>query len=438
MQKIPRIVISLLLGISVIALCSPPAWAFCGFYVAKADSSLYNQASQVLIARSGNRTVLTMANDYKGDVKDFALVVPVPVVLSEEQVQVGTTQIIERIDAFSAPRLVEYFDQNPCMTLPRGTTRGGGDMALESSPEIAQLDRAFGVTVESRFNVGEYNIIILSATESDGLETWLTQNGYQIPSGASALLQPYIRQNLKFFVAKVNLTEFDQSGFQSLRPLMIAYESARFMLPIRLGMMNASGEQDLIVYLLSPEGRMELTNYRTIPIPSNIDIPEFVQNKFVEFYKALFQTVYEREQKKVAFLEYAWDMKNCDPCTGDPLTPEELKQAGVFWLNSQQLPNVFISRIHIRYTRNTFPEDLQFQETANRQLFQGRYVINHPYMGEMSCDAADAYKQSVRQRQEQEIQNLARLTNWNINTIRHQVQFVNAEPQLWWRQLWEK
>ncbi len=439
MLKIPRIFISLLLVITVIALCSPPAWAFCGFYVAKADASLYNQASQVIIARSGNRTVLTMANDYKGDVKDFALVVPVPVVLSEEQVQVGEAKIIERIDAFSAPRLVEYFDQNPCMTLPQAATRGGSRSALESAvPEMAQADRALGVTVESRFNVGEYNIVILSATESDGLETWLVQNGYKIPSGASALLQPYIRQNLKFFVAKVNLAEFDQSGFQSLRPLMIAYESSQFLLPIRLGMMNASGEQDLIVYLLSPQGQIELTNYRTVPVPSNVDIPEFVQNKFVEFYKSLFQTAYEREQKKVAFLEYAWDMQNCDPCAADPLTPEELKQAGVFWLNYQQLPKVFISRIHIRYTRNTFPEDLQFQETANRQLFQGRYVINHPYQGEMTCDAANTYKQSVRQRQEQEIQNLARLTNWEINTIRRQVEFVNVEPQPWWRQLWDK
>ncbi|MBD0336716.1 MAG: RnfABCDGE type electron transport complex subunit D, partial [Cyanobacteria bacterium Co-bin13] len=30
---------------------APAAWAFCGFYVAKADTNLYNQASQVIIAR---------------------------------------------------------------------------------------------------------------------------------------------------------------------------------------------------------------------------------------------------------------------------------------------------------------------------------------------------------------------------------------------------
>ena len=91
-----------------------PVQAFCGFYVAKADTDLYNQASQVVIARDGQRTVLTMANDYQGEVKDFAMVVPVPVILKEEQVNVGEPQIIKRLDDFSAPRLVEYFDPDPC------------------------------------------------------------------------------------------------------------------------------------------------------------------------------------------------------------------------------------------------------------------------------------------------------------------------------------
>ncbi|MEB3283136.1 MAG: DUF2330 domain-containing protein, partial [Lyngbya sp.] len=223
MKKIPKLLTLFLLIVAVFAVFSPSAWAFCGFYVAKADSRLYNQASQVIIARDGYRTVLTMANDYKGEVKDFALVVPVPVVLSEDQVRVAEPKIIERIDGFSAPRLVEYFDDNPCIFSPRGGTRGGGDVFLQSAPEAeARSDKTLGVTVESRFTVGEYDIIILSAKESDGLETWLVQNGYKIPEGAGQLLQPYIRQNLKFFVAKVNLSEFDRGGFQSLRPLMIA------------------------------------------------------------------------------------------------------------------------------------------------------------------------------------------------------------------------
>ncbi len=434
-MKILRVLSTCLLAMLLIFSIAPPAWAFCGFYVAKADASLYNQASQVIIARDGNRTVLTMANDYQGEVKDFALVVPVPVLLKEDQVRVGNPNIIARLDAFSAPRLVEYFDENPCYFRSRREEIELPSQA-PSAARSPQSNESLGVTVESRFNVGEYDILLLSATESDGLETWLQQNNYQIPPGASQLLQPYIRQQMKFFLAKVNLEEYEDSGFQSLRPLMIAYESPRFMLPIRLGMINAQSEQDLIVYLLSPKGQIELTNYRTVRVPSNVELPEFVQKKFSQFYQAMFQTAYEREQKKVAFLEYAWNMGWCDPCASQPLNPEELKQAGVFWLNSNNANNVFITRLHVRYTRKQFPEDLRFQETSNHESFQGRYIIRHPYLGEINCNLGSDYQNNLKQRLEKEAQTLAKLTRWDIEEIRSKIEQPDLQIQPWWHNLW--
>ncbi|MGD2181047.1 DUF2330 domain-containing protein [Lusitaniella coriacea] len=427
------------IALIVLLISTPPALAFCGFYVAKADTTLYNQASQVIIARDGERTILTMANDYKGDVKDFALVVPVPVLLQEDQVNVGEPGILERLDNFSAPRLVEYFDSNPCGFPPPRPLQAPAPTsgASRSAGGNAVFEDALGVTVEAKFSVGEYDILILSAKESNGLETWLNQNGYKMPPGASRLLQPYIRDNMKFFVAKVNLEEFEQSEFQSLRPLMIAYESSRFMLPIRLGTANAQSDQDLIVYLLSPDGQIELTNYRTVKVPSNVEIPEFVQKEFAEFYKAMFDTSHQKENKRVAFLEYAWDMSTCDPCSAEPLNREELKKAGVFWLSpGQRNNNVFITRLHVRYSRNTFPEDLRFQETGNRENFQGRYVIRHPYKGEMDCPAGVEYKRSLQQRLEREAITLARLTKWDINDIRRKIELPKVEPRPWWRNIW--
>ena len=432
-----RCLITLLLAIIAVVCFAPTAWAFCGFYVAKADTKLYNQASQVILARNGDRTVLTMANDYQGDVKDFAIVVPVPVVLQQDQVNVGDPKIIERLDAFSAPRLVEYFDPDPCdvpmydrfppsapMNVQGGGTRG------------AQEESALGVTVEARFSVGEYDIVILSAKESNGLETWLNRNGYRIPQGANQLLRPYIRQNMKFFVAKVNLEKFEEAGYQFLRPLQMAYESPRFMLPIRLGMMNATTEQDLIAYVLSPKGQAEITNYRTVNVPSDAQIPVFVKDEFADFYKAMFQTAYGREGKKVAFREYAWDMGSCDPCSAEPLSPEELRKAGVFWLNSNDSTNVFITRLHVRYSRDKFPEDLMFQETSNRQQFQGRYILNHPFTGEMKCPAAQEYRKSLTQRLEQEVQTLANLTGWKIQDIRKKTNVTQSQSVPWWRTIW--
>jgi hypothetical protein len=446
MKKL-RLFMPLVSALLAVLCFAPTAWAFCGFYVAKADTKLYNQASQVILARDGNRTVLTMANDFQGDVKDFAIVVPVPTVLQKEQVRVAEPKIIERLDAFSAPRLVEYFDSDPCAPVYKINEMRPMQNAARSDSST-QEDSSLGVTVEAKFNVGEYDIVILSAKESGGLETWLNRNNYKIPQGAKELLKPYIRSGMKFFVAKVNLDKFAESGYQFLRPLQISYESRKFMLPIRLGMVNATKEQDLIIYILSPKGQAEITNYRTVKVPSDVNIPVFVKNQFGDFYKSMFQNSYTKEDKKVGFLEYAWDMSTCDPCAAEPLNNEELKQAGVFWLNDNSDSNnpiapgfrsrfpsssVFITRLHVRYTRNKFPEDLIFQETAQRDSFQGRYILQHPFTGKVKCSAGRRYKSSLKQRFEQEAQNLARLTNWNIQDIRQKMKLSMGNiSNSWW------
>ncbi|MFM7886533.1 MAG: DUF2330 domain-containing protein [Pseudanabaena sp.] len=453
-----RLLISTALACVVVFAYSPGVFAFCGFYVSQADASLFNKASQVVIARDGKRTVLTMANDYQGDVKDFALVVPVPVLLKEKQVRIGEQKIIDRLDSFSAPRLVEYFDANPCARYEAYDSKNIISAPRRSAaPMEAKASRDnYQVTIEAKFSVGEYDILILSAKESDGLEAWLIDNDYKIPQGAKELLQPYIRQNMKFFVAKVNIAELNKTGSQVLRPLMMAYESPKFMLPIRLGMLNANGDQDLLVYILSPKGQAEVANYRTIKVPSGDDIPVYVKNEFGEFYKSMFKTSYNKEGRKVAFLEYAWDMSSCDPCSAEPLSQEELRKAGVFWLdppNSNQPssrrirpifpPNdsrVFITRLHIRYNRDKFPEDLTFKETSNQEFFQGRYVLRHPFKGETNCGAGREYQKSLRPRFEKEAQTLANLTGWNIADIRRKMNLSSLPEPIevpFWENIWK-
>ncbi len=442
----------------MVLACATQALAFCGFYVGGADAKLFNKASQVVIARNGDRTILTMANDFQGAIGDFAMVVPVPVAIKKEQVNVGKRTAIEKLDAFSQPRLVEYFDPDPCAPMMDAEMKSSSSVPRPVAPAAAikRKDANLGVTVEDKFKVNEYEIVILSAKESNGLETWLRQNKYNIPKGASELLSPYIKQKLKFFVAKIDLKEFNKAGYQMLRPLQIAYQSPKFMLPIRLGTINARGEQDLVVYVLSPKGRVELTNYRTVKIPTGTSIPTYIKSEFGSFYKSTFQKVYEREQKKVAFLEYAWDTGNCDPCSSEPPSAAELKAAGVFWLNdgsdAKKMPsgfrrpmpqsNTFITRLHVRYTRDKFPEDLMFQETSNQETFQGRYVMNHPFKGNLSCAAGKKYQQALRPRLEKEASNLANLTGWSIRDINSKIDFSIAQPSKktggdnFWQNVW--
>jgi hypothetical protein len=463
MKRISRIrsVLPLAAGVLLVAAT---ASAFCGFYVAKADTKLFNQASQVVLVRDGDRTVMTMANDFKGDLKEFAVVIPVPTFLERGQIHVGERALLDHLDAYSAPRLVEYFDNDPCqrmerMMLPQSVPAPAAKAAGEARA------KSLGVKIEATYTVGEYDIVILSAKESDGLETWLRESGYRIPAGASRVLGGYLKQGMHFFVAKVNLKEQGKLGFTYLRPLQVAYTSAKFMLPIRLGMVNAAGPQELFIYALTRKGRVETTNYRTVRLPSGQDVPLFVKDEFGEFYKSLFAQQVKKEDMRTVFLEYAWNMGWCDPCAADPLSRDELQKLGVFWLDESGNPpnspsgpfrkpgwpggsggsgaqEVFLSRLHLRYDAAHFPEDLVFQETADTENFQGRYVLRHPWKGDSSCEAAIAYRRELPKRLDTEAQALAMLTGWDVNKVRGKMHLLaksgGKEPlDPWWKGVWK-
>jgi hypothetical protein len=447
-----------LLILPLLLLLHPaPALAFCGFYVGKADTQLFNDSSQVALVRDGDRTVLTMSNDYRGPLTEFALVVPVPTVLEREQIHVGNRRLLEHLDAYSAPRLVEYFDPDPCMVYPMAKAARSAvaaDMMGARSEAEKKKDEALGVRVEAKYSVGEYDILILGAKQSEGLETWLRENGYRIPAKAAAALQPYIRQDMKFFVAKVNLEAQKSSGVQYLRPLQIAYESKKFMLPIRLGMANAAGPQDLIVYALTRRGRVESTNYRTTRIPSDANVPVFVKSDFGKFYQDAFSRSVDREDRRAVFTEYVWDMGWCDPCAAQPLSREELRDLGVFWLNDPRSDsmgaafrrgpasgpvNVLLTRLHVRYDGAHFPEDLVFQETSDRTNFQARYILQHPYKGPSECSAMDDYRERLIERRSKEAETLASLTGWSMADIKKKMGPDGDDvksPRPWYRRLW--
>jgi len=439
-----------LLLVIAFLVSTPRLFAFCGFYVAKADTKIFNQASQVVIVRDEEKTVMTMANDFQGDLKEFAIVIPVPTVITRKQIHIGDKKVIDHLDAYSAPRLVEYFDENPCA--PRRVLESLSMPAAPMAQDAAKMrNKSLGVTIEAQYTVGEYDILILSATQSGGLQTWLVENGYKMPRGADRILSSYIKQNMKFFLARVNLKEQQKLGFSYLRPLQVAYEHRKFMLPIRLGTLNANGPQELFVYTLTRKGRVETTNYRTVRLPSDVDIPIFVKTDFAPFYKAMFRNQVDKEDMSVVFLEYAWNMAWCDPCAADPLSPQELKQLGVFWLDqpndvAMRMPggpvNVFLTRLHVRYDEAHFPEDLMFQETGDQSNFQARYVLRHPWTGKDSCPAAREYRAQLRKRQEREVQNLARLTGWEVDDIRQKANFASFDEdedpdQKWWERIWE-
>jgi MYXO-CTERM domain-containing protein len=279
---------------------------------------------------------------------------------------------------------------------------------------------SLGVKIEAKFSVGEYNILILSAKDSTGLATWLAQEKYKIPDGAEPLLRPYVEGGSKFFVAKVDPTKVKfEDGRAALSPLRFHYDSDEFSLPIRLGMANSSGTQDLIVNILAPSQRYDMANYKNVTIPTNIDVSETVKDKFGAFYAALFDRTVEKNPGAVV-TEYAWQATTCDPCPGPALNFQEFTTLGADVLDgSKDAPTQYnrndfvLTRLHARYGKS-ITDDLRFKQaeaiaggrehlkaaTANNpeQLeegaqsspvnnFQGRYAIRHAWTGPVTCAA---------------------------------------------------
>ncbi len=382
--------------------------AFCGFYVAGADTKLYNNATTVTMMRDGTTTVLSMRNNYQGPPEAFALVVPVPVVLQKENVKTLPPEVFDRIDKMAAPRLVEYWEQDPCaLRAEEEGDMGGVGITGAGYGRGSIGSKRAAVRIEAQFTVGEYEIVILSADDATALESWLTGHHYEIPAGAAKYLRPYVETGSKFFVAKVNPGKVKfENGMATLSPLRFHYESKEFSLPIRLGLINAKDSQDLIVHILARNQRYEAANYDNVTIPTNLFVAEEVRDRFAEFYAALFDATMEKHPNAVV-TEYAWGAGSCDPCPEPTLTATELTTLGLDVLGGggANVSGWVLTRLHTRYDASHLGDDLVFRtapaitggrggagdglkkeatsSTVNN--FQGRYIIRHPWTGAVPC-----------------------------------------------------
>jgi uncharacterized protein (TIGR03382 family) len=403
----------MVLGAAVLLGSAARADAFCGFYVGGAGAQMFNNATVVVLMRHGTTTVLSMQNNYQGPPDKFALVVPVPVVVKESQVRTLPRELFEKIDVLGAPRLVEYWEHDPCaanyanedvmISMPNS-------VKLESTSSTASDEEEYHVKIEAKFSVAEYDIVVLSAQESTGLDRWLRANKYEIPAGAEPLLRPYIEQGSKFFVAKVDPKKVKfVNGMATLSPLRFYYDSPEFTLPIRLGLANSSGTQDLIVNILAPNLRYEVANHPNVTIPTNLAVNDIVRTRFGEFYAALFDHTLAQVPNAVV-TEYAWDSGSCDPCPGPTLDPNDLATLGADVI-STTYKNIdyygyTLTRLHARYGKEV-TSDLVFRavdpivggrgvpddkgvmnaevERTSSNNFQGRYVILHAWTGALAC-----------------------------------------------------
>ncbi len=319
------------------------AEAGCGTWGARPGTPVLTSASQVIIAQNADRLAITMAVDALLAPTDFALIVPVPAVLTAQDVSVVSNELFARFDAYTAPRIgtlgCEWFDLD---TTDTGSDTGGG----------APGEPSDGVAILSTFVVGTYEFFVLDASDAGGLVAWLDGEGFVIPEASEPVVQEYLDAGQYMLAARIGLDLLPDTEPIWLEPIQLRYASTgdTVVLPIRLGATVSPGEQDLVAYVLtdSPAYRVGISNMAETTMEAACMVRD---EDFAAFYAG---------QLTEAFLGGTWLTEYAGAAlweqsvlwSASPLTSDELVAAG------SEVSSPFLTRLHLRYAPEEATQDV--------------------------------------------------------------------------------
>jgi len=402
------------------------AHAFCGAYVAEEGVEVENRHSTIVMARVGNATTLTMLNDVSGDPASFGLIIPVPSGFDEGNLRLADRDVIEKIEAYTAPRRVSYTcddfysgDIDAAISTKAARAKDhvadtgldtGGSAATSASTsasgcsgsssgdgsawfddeawqdtgdadDAAVLDTATGTTVEEEFDLGEYTAFVLSAEDGEGLWAWLNDNGFRADVDTAAELAEHVAAGSWFLALKVDLGRAPREG-EFLSPLQMGYYAETLGLPIKLGAASSVGVQDLVAIVLAAddEGRWGISNYPGFDAPGAECMVELDPGRsFYDWYEEQFTEAIDIaadptavEGAKLGWItEYSWGSGKCDPCTEvGPLEADDAVALGY----GDTAWGYRVTRLRLRYTPEGVTQDLALYPTNLQEDTQLRYV----------------------------------------------------------------
>jgi hypothetical protein len=329
--------LSALLGLCLSLSAAAPAHAFPGFLASKKSTDIKIHSTQIVIMKKGNATAVSVMPDYEGPLEPFAMVLVVPSDVTAERVTTLKREYVDRVDALSAPRFHEYWEQDPCDPGPveqewernmkadsSSAFLGGGDVPQGTQKVAKELS----LDVEAKKKEGEYAFSLLGKDEQ--VSAWLKTKGYTAPPGADQAVAPYVQAGMRIVVAQVdpNRVELVGGDRAQLSPIRFWTEQPYDTIPDRVGLLNAPDKQELFVYVIDPEQRYESKNYKNVFPPTNVEVDFSVKERIGEFYNALGDII-EQKNPGSFLLEYAWPTEGCgQPCATEPLQIAELLSLG--------------------------------------------------------------------------------------------------------------
>ena len=336
-MKAAKALFSALLGACSLLAAATPASAFPGFLTSKTGAEIKVNSTQIVLMKKGNQTAVSVMSDYQGAIEPFAMVLVVPADVTAERVTTLKREYVDRIDAISAPRFHEYWEQDPCDPGPveqewqrnmkadaSSAFLGGGDMP-QSTQKVA---KELSLDVKAKQKEGEYTFTLLG--KDDKVGAWLKSKGYAVPAGAEQAVAPYLAAGMRLVVAQVDANRVELVGGDraQLSPIRFWTDQPYDTIPDRVGLLNAGGKQELLVYVLDPEQRYESKNYKNVFPPTNVEVDFAVKERIGEFYAALHDIILSKNPGAV-LNEFAWPSDGCgQPCATEPLMISELLSLG--------------------------------------------------------------------------------------------------------------
>ncbi len=318
------------------------AAAFPGICVGKADGARLVHTTSVVVMRHAEYSIVTVMADYEGPIAPFAFILPVPSDVRVSDVRTVKREMVERLEALSAPRFHAFYEQDPCDPAPveqrwdeQIRARGRGFLTpADLPPEDRHYAVSNAITLPTQpvFKGKESEFVYQTALVASAreLESSLAARGYAVSAAALSALAPYVERGIRLLIAEVpSLEGVALTGTNRVELGGIRYftRAPLAALPLTLGLQNSPGSQDVFVYVLDRNRRYHATNYENVLLPTNLRIDPRAAGQLATVYNGLFDAAVSRKQGVVT--EYAWPTGGCgQPCPDVAFRPDELLSFG--------------------------------------------------------------------------------------------------------------
>jgi hypothetical protein len=273
--------------------------------VGKAGADVGLERVHYMLVREGKRTVLYLHVAVKSR-DGFSLVYPM-MSSSKGKARVATPAeeaMLSRLDDLAAPRLVEYWEQDPCEFHTGGPDDGVPERNVPpgsepKAPPTRAAKAELGTAIGLEKQIAE-----------------LEERGFTLPEGAEPLLGQYAGPWVVAYAA---------AGESSLT-LRAVVEGDALQIPARL--LSLDETAPTIVVDVVGRSRFEAANRPNIAAPSNTNVKLAVKGSTEVFHDAVLAKLFESAPGGVV-TEYAWSATSCAPCPGPPLDAEDMRELGV-------------------------------------------------------------------------------------------------------------